>query len=79
MQEVKFMNDYTGFFSLSQTPLRGHARTCKATIPSAEFGRSRRDLSRARPFLGPYYLYIVKTISRVHLPYSADWAAMHVC
>lgn len=26
--------------------------------PSAEYGRTRRDLARARPFLGPYYLCI---------------------
>ena len=70
------MNDYTGFFFPVSNSFE---RTCKATIPSAEFGRSQRDLSRTRPFLGPYYLYVVKTISRVHLPYSADWAAMHVC
>ena len=27
--------------------------------PSAEYGRTRRDLACARPFLGPYFLYII--------------------
>ena len=49
------MNDYTGFFFPVSNSFE---RTCKATIPSAEFGRSWRDLSRARPFLGPYYLLL---------------------
>ena len=27
---------------------------------SVEYGRTRQDLAHARPFLGPYYIYIVK-------------------
>lgn len=40
---------------------------------SAEYGRTQKDLAHATPFLGPYYIYIVKKNSRVYLPYSADW------
>ena len=47
---------------------------CVSIAPSAEYGRTQRDLARARPFLGPYFLYIIKKNSCVHLPYSADWS-----
>ena len=30
--------------------------------PSAEYGRTRPDLARARPFLSPYFLYVIKKL-----------------
>ena len=43
---------------------------------SAEYGRIRRDLTHARPFLGPYILLIyllLKKLVRTPAMYSADW------
>lgn len=32
---------------------------------SVEYGRTQQDLAHARPFLGPYYIYIVKKLTSV--------------
>ena len=46
---------------------------CVSIAPSAEYGRTQRDLARARPFLGPYFLYIIKK-TRVCTCHTADWS-----
>ena len=38
----------------------------------AEYGRTRRDLARAELFFAPFS-FNYHDISRVHLPYSANW------
>ena len=40
-----------------QRPSGGHANWSR--LQSIEYGRTRRDLRRARLFLGPYFLHVI--------------------
>ena len=54
---IKIILQQTITFILTRLDLH---QICISIAPSAEYGRTQRDLARARPFLGPYFLYIIK-------------------